>query len=166
MLERLVRWAFVNLPVTERMWAGSHTERSAPPFMRLEKPLSQVRLGLVTTGGVHHADQPPFKRKADSPQGDGSFRKLDLDRLGADYRITHDWYDPSDALEDLDLVLPTARVRTLVAEGIVGSLAPTGVGLMGHVEDRELRRLEYQTGPEVAGLMQGAAVDAVLLVPA
>ena len=166
MFERLIRWAFVNVPATERMWAKSHAERDAPAFVHLTKPLNQVRLGLVTTGGVHHPDQPPFKRQADSPHGDGSWRELDVSRLPAEYEITHDWYDPTDAREDLDLVLPVSRVRELVDEGVVGSLAPVAAGVMGHVEDKELRRMEYQTGPEIAGLMQGAAVDAVLLVPA
>lgn len=166
MLERLVRWAFVHVPVTERLFARGHADRGAPPFVRLAKPLREVRLGLVTTGGVHHPSQAPFKGEAVSPIGDGTWRRLDLATIEADYRIAHDWYDPTDAREDLNLVLPVARVRELVAEGILGSLSPEAVGLMGHVEAAELRRLEHVTGPEVAGLMQGAAVDAVLLVPA
>jgi len=165
---KLLAWSFVHAPFVAERWVSKRgADRGPPAFARLEKKLSELRLGLVTTGGVHHHDDAPFKRQEQSPHGDGSFRELDLLRLISEgHEITHDWYDASDAREDIDLVLPIKGLQALVDEGLLGGLHPKGYGLMGHVEGVEEHMLEFVSAPKIAGLLQAAAVDAVLLVPA
>ncbi|MDF1562720.1 MAG: glycine/sarcosine/betaine reductase selenoprotein B family protein [Deltaproteobacteria bacterium] len=160
-------WSFVHAPWFAQYWADKRgVSRGEAPFAALQKPLSELKIGLVTTGGVHHPEDEPFRRQEESPHGDGTWRRLDLPRLQDAYEITHDWYETGDAKQDLNLVLPYERLTELAAEGIIGSVHPVGVGIMGHVEEAEERRLELVSAPEVAGLMQAEAVDAVLLVPA
>ena len=164
--QSLVAWAFVHAPVVARLWVRRHTPGTEPPFARLTIPLSSVTLGLVTTGGVHHREQVPFRRKSESSVGDGSYRILDLRRPREDFVITHDWYDHRDAETDLNLVLPIERLSELSQENVIRALYHVGVGLMGHVEGKEERRLQFETAPVVARLFQQEKVDAVLLVPA
>lgn len=164
---KFLTWSFVNAPWIAQRWAdGRGVTRGEPSFTPLSRPLSSLKIGLVTTGGVHHPDDAPFHRKEESAIGDGSWRRLDLPRLQDDYAITHDWYEAQDARKDLNLVLPYQRLTELAAEGVIGSVHPVGVGIMGHTEGKEEQRLELVSAPEIAGLMQGEAVDAVLLVPA
>ncbi len=164
---KFLTWSFVHAPWIAQKWADSRgVTRDAPPFTPLSRPLSELKIGLVTTGGVHHPEDEPFLGQEKSPGGDGSWRKLDLPRLQHDFSITHDWYETKDATKDLNLVLPYQRLTELAEEGVIGSVHPVGVGIMGHIEGKEEQRLELVSAPEIAGLMQGEAVDAVLLVPA
>lgn len=166
MIGRLIAWSFVRAPLLAYLWAQTRRSPGAPPFVSPDRPLSRMRIGLVTTGGVHHADQIPFRRKDENPEGDGSFRLLDLTRPRDRFVITHDWYDHRDAEQDLNLVLPAERLRELAKEGIIGALHPVAAGLMGHVEGKEELRLELETAPGIAALFRREEVDAVLLVPA
>lgn len=167
MTGRILAWSFVRAPIVADLWSRMRRGRGGvPPFVPLDRPLSRVRLGLVTTGGIHHRDQAPFRREPESPLGDGSWRRLDLSRPRDDFAITHDWYDRRDAERDIGLVLPADRLRELADEGIIAGLHPEAAGLMGHVEGKEERRLEFVTAPEVADFFRREAVDAVLLVPA
>jgi hypothetical protein len=97
LIGRLLAWSFVHAPFAAELWSQSRRRRPSPLFVTPIKPLSWIRLGLVTTGGVHHTDQPPFRRKGESARGDGTWRRLDLQRLRGSFAITHDWYDKEDA---------------------------------------------------------------------
>ena len=164
--QSLVAWAFVHAPMLARLWVRRHALGTEPPFARLAIALSSVTLGLVTTGGVHHREQVPFRRKSESSVGDGSYRILDLRRPREHFVITHDWYDHRDAEADLNLVLPVERLNELAQEKVIHALHPVAVGLMGHVEAKEERRLEFETAPVLVRLFRQEKVDAVLLVPA
>ncbi len=163
---RLVAWAFVRVPFLATLWARSRQTTGPPAFVFPAQPLSRMRIGVITTGGVHHVDQTPFHRKDENPQGDGSYRLVDLTRPRDAFVITHDWYDRRDAERDLNLILPAERLREFAGEGVIGELHPVAVGLMGHVKGKEAIRLEHETAPEIAAIFREGEVDAVLLVPA
>lgn len=166
-LDRLATWSFTRVPGAYRLWfRGRRGVRGEPPFVRLQKPLGSAVIGLVTTGGVHHVDQPPFRRRAEFPMGDGSHRELDLSRGRESLVITHDWYDHADAERDLNLVLPYQRLSELAEEGVIGGVQRWAVGLMGHVEGPEEMRIERRTGPAAARWLRARGADAALLVPA
>lgn len=163
---RLIAWGFVHVPSLANLWARSHQTTGPPAFVFPARPIPRMRIGLITTGGVHHIDQTPFRRKDENPQGDGSYRLLDLTRPRDEFIITHDWYDRRDAERDLNLILPAERLREFAEEGVIGELHPVAVGIMGHVEGREEFRLEFETAPKIAAIFREEGVDAVLLVPA
>jgi len=132
----------------------------APPG----KPLHASKLALVTTSGIHHRGQKPFDMR--DPEGDPSYRNLDGETLFDDFQITHDYYDLTDARKDPNIVFPLERLRELVDEGIVGSLAGTHYGFMGHIDGRHIATLVEQSAKEVADKLRKDAVDLVLLTPA
>jgi D-proline reductase (dithiol) PrdB len=118
---------------------------------------------LVTTAGVHHRDQKPFDM--DDPDGDPTFRVIDVSRPINDLMITHDYYDHSDADRDINIVFPIQRVQELKSEGIIGDIATTHYGFMGHIVGRHIQTLLNQNAPEVAQRLKRDNVDAVLLIP-
>jgi D-proline reductase (dithiol) PrdB len=128
------------------------------PFVRPKKPLSECRLALVTTGGVHLSDQARFD--IDDPAGDCSYREIPADATKLTW--THAYYRP---LEDtaLDAVFPLWTLRTLVEEGLVGELGPRHFSFMGAIHDPTA--LTEETAPEVAGKLAEDGVDAALLTP-
>ncbi len=129
-----------------------------PSFARPEKPLSESRLALVTTGGVHLPGQPRFD--IDDPAGDCSYREIPRDARGLTW--THAYYRPGEG-SDLDAVFPLWTLRELEEYGIVGELNRRHFSFMGAIHDPD--RLVRETAPEVAKKLAGDAVDAVLLTP-
>ncbi len=129
-----------------------------PPFVRPKKPLSESRLALVTTGGVHLPDQARFD--IDDPAGDCSYREIPTG--AAELTWTHAYYRP-DEDTDLDAVFPLWTLRALADEGVVGELGPRHFSFMGAIHDPT--PLVEETAPEVAGKLVEDGVDAVLLTP-
>jgi D-proline reductase (dithiol) PrdB len=62
------------------------------PFVSPKKPLSECRLALVTTGGVHLPDQARFD--IDDPAGDCSYREIPTD--ATELTWTHAYYRPDE----------------------------------------------------------------------
>jgi D-proline reductase (dithiol) PrdB len=129
-----------------------------PPFVHLQKSLSECRLALVTTGGVHLPEQPRFD--IDEPSGDCSYREIPAG--ATDLTWTHAYYRPDEGT-DLDSVFPVWTVRGLAREGVIGALNHRHFSFMGAIHDPG--PLVRETAPEVAGKLADDGVDAVLLTP-
>lgn len=136
----------------------------AIPWTPAKKPLNECKLAVVTTAGVHHNGQDPFDMQ--DSEGDPSFRVINAATISADYRITHDYYDHSDAEKDLNIVLPLDRLRELQQEGIIGKLADTHYSFMGHIDGRHIATLIGRTAKQVVENLKQDNVDVVLLTPA
>lgn len=134
------------------------------PWTRPTKPLRLAKLAVVTTSGIHHSHQQPFDMS--DPGGDPSYRELNGATLFGDFRITHDYYDHGDARKDPNIVFPLDRLRELVEERILGSLAKTHYALMGHIDGRHIATLVEKTSKEIASRLKREQVDLVLLTPA
>ncbi len=134
------------------------------PWTKPARPLNQAKLALVTTSGIHHRHQQPFDMS--DPDGDPSYRALSGERIFDDYQITHDYYDHSDARKDPNIIFPLERLRELVSEGILGSLAQTHYAFMGHIDGRHISALVEKTAGEIARKLKADQVDLVLLTPA
>ena len=129
-----------------------------PPLVRPRKPLSECRLALVTTGGVHLPEQPRFD--IDDPLGDCSYREIPTG--ATELTWTHAYYRPDEGT-DLDSVFPLWTARELGGEGLIGGLNHRHFSFMGAIHDPE--PLVRETAPEVAGKLADDGVDAVLLTP-
>lgn len=136
----------------------------AIPWTPPKKPLSDCTLAVVTTSGVHHTGQEPFDMQ--DSEGDPSFRAITGATINSGYRITHDYYDHSDAEKDLNIVLPIDRLRELQQEGVIGRLADTHYSFMGHIDGRHIATLIGQTAKQVVERLRQDKVDVVLLTPA
>jgi len=133
------------------------------PWKKVEKPLSESRLALITTAGVHLKTQEPFDMVDSS--GDPSFREIPSDSGIEDLMITHDYFDHKDADTDINIVYPSERLRELVEEGKIGSLSSSFYGFMGHITDHHVTTLLEETGPDVARRLKKDEVDVAFVAP-
>lgn len=155
-----------RFPVLAKKFTDSYTPRASSgdiPWVRPAVPLHRAKLALVTTAGIHHPGQQPFDMQ--DANGDPSYRAVDGDRLFEDFTITHDYYNHSDAEKDPNIIFPLDRLRELVAEGKLGSLAATHYSFMGHIDGPHIDTLIRKTAVEIAEKLRQDQVDIVLLTP-
>jgi D-proline reductase (dithiol) PrdB len=162
---RIVAKLMARSPFLAKRLIGAYMpgESADIPWAPFRKPLEESTVALVTTAGVHRRDQIPFDML--DPDGDPTFREIGKDTPMKDLRITHDYYDHSDADKDINLVFPLERLRELRSEGAVGGVAPVHFGFMGHILGAHVRELVTVHAPRVAGRLLEDRVDCVLLVP-
>jgi hypothetical protein len=85
----------------------------------------------------------------------------------ADVGVSHLHINPTGVLADMDVLLPIRRFRELVAEGRVGSLAPSAYSFMGYQGfPADLREWKETYGPAVRDALLSERVDCVLLTTA
>jgi D-proline reductase (dithiol) PrdB len=123
----------------------------------LRKSLSDSTVVLISTGGVHLRSDRPFNLNSDP-----TFRVIPKDAQPADLAISHQAYDKTDALRDINLVFPIERLRELEAEKVIGRLSEVhyGFGLMGSAKKL------MPSIKEVARRISESGADLALLVPA
>lgn len=166
LLRRLATAAFARFPGLTERWLDRNPMDVADdvPWTPFHGTLGGARLGLVTTAGVHGADQPAFDML--DPDGDASWRVLDANPPRGTFEITHESYDTRAARQDLDVVFPLRRATELVTAGRLGGLTAKHAGLMGHIDGPLLERLTSETAPAIAQLFRDQRADIVLLAPA
>jgi len=126
-----------------------------------DKPLSDLRVVLITSGGVRLKTDQPFDMQ--SRKGDISLRWIPYDVNVADLRFDHDHYDHHDADEDPNCMFPIERLRELAAEGVIGSVAAQHVGFTGAIPKAD--RFIRQTLPQLVSRLKEDHVDAAVLSP-
>jgi len=129
-----------------------------PPIAKLSDPLSELRLGMIATGGIYVEGQTAFTHKDDV-----TYRAIASDADTASLRATHFAYDLTDARTDINVVFPIDTLRGLVDEGVVGELAPDFFTCMGGIYSQ--RRVRDELAPALVERCRQDAIDAVLLVP-
>lgn len=134
------------------------------PWTPVTKPLSESRVALVTTSGVHHKDQKPFNMS--DTNGDPTFRVIDISKPVSSLMITHDYYDHADADQDINIVFPIERLTEFKNEGLIGETADLHYAFMGHTDGPHINTLINETAPAVAQRLKADRVDAVILTPA
>ena len=126
------------------------------PFSRLSKPLSALRLGLVTTAmpiDPATGETPRPKRVMAVPM-DPPPAALFTDDLS--------WARESTHLDDMESFLPIRRLGEWVAAGRVGELGPRFYGLPTEHTQRNTREVD---APAMFELCREDGVEAVLLAP-
>lgn len=159
-------------PLIKRYYQLSRVKKALPiPFSPLGMPLAKSRIALVTTGGLYHLGHDrPFDQERERREpawGDPSYRVLPTDMDLKDVGVSHLHISPKDVLADPNILLPVERMKELVAEGRVGSLAAKAYSFMGYQgfpADHSGWKGKY--GPEVLAALQAERVDAVLLTSA
>ncbi len=133
------------------------------PFAEVTKPLSESRLGLVSSAGFVPPGQPPFDDTIRG--GDPSFRCIPHDCDPSSLVESHksDAFDHSGILADPNLALPLERIQELEAIGHIGSIAPRHLSCMGSITAPG--RLIKNTAPEAAEVFIQDKVDLALLIP-
>ncbi len=129
------------------------------PFASLDKPLSECRLGLVTTSF--------FERKAGETSAADAATKEPYaafcdDALGGLYNKDLFWDKDNTHTEDLDSYLPINRLREFADQGRIGSLAERFYGVP---TDYSHRRTSRRDAPQILEFAQEDELDAVIRVP-
>jgi D-proline reductase (dithiol) PrdB len=120
-------------------------------------PLAARRVAVISTAGLHLRDDPPFADYDPSYRiipGDADMNDLVMSHLSTNF-------DRTGFYRDVNTVLPIDRLRELVADGTVGSLAGRHFSFMGAAPPGAMEPLAR----DLAGVLKSDAVDAVLLCP-
>ena len=141
----------------ERPYRWAHHDES--PFAPLSKPLSECRLGVVTTaldGSIpDDVDQETLPPKATyAAPLDPMPERLYTMSLSWDKEATH--------TDDLNSYFPIHRLQELVASGKVGSISPRFYGVPTEYGQRISREVD---APQLLEYMREDKVDVALLIP-
>jgi len=134
-----------------------------PPWCGVKKPLRESRIALITTSGLIRRSDTPFDLA--NPAGDFSFREIPVDTAPSELTFSHvstNW-DRTGFAMDVNVVMPTDRVRELAREGVVGSLAADFYSFMGAIFQFE--PLIEKSVPALVRRLEADNVDVALLVP-
>ena len=138
-------------------------EHDDAPFAPLRKPLSEAKLALVTTAGLHLRSDKPFISSHQS--GDTSFRVIPRSAGAADIIQSHTslGFDHTGLYRDINVTFPIDRLPELVDQKKIGSLSDNYYSFMGALTD--VTGIIEESGPEVARRLKDEGVDVVLLTP-
>ena len=138
-------------------------EHDDTPWTPMRKPLSESRVALVTSAGLHLRDDKPFI--TDTQGGDSSYRVIPRGTPAADIIQSHVsiGFDHTGIYRDINVTYPIDRLEELREQGAIGSLADNNYSFMGAL--RDTARVYNGTGPEVAKKMLDEGVEVVFLTP-
>lgn len=126
------------------------------PFVK-NTQLSQVRLALVSTAGLHRRSDRPFG------VGETGYRLIPRDIQANDLVMSHisTNFDRTGFQLDMNMAFPIDRLRELVEERIIGSIAEYHYSFMGATPPDQME----MEARGLAAILKKDKVDAVLLVP-
>jgi D-proline reductase (dithiol) PrdB len=153
-----------DLPLWEQVFMKAYPYRQAKwSRPAAVKPLREARIAIITSAALTLAEQTPFDSSIKG--GDCSYRSIPGDVDVRSLRTSHrsHSFDREGILQDPNLAFPLDRLRELVAEGILGSLAGRHLSFMGSITAPG--RLLRDTAPEAAAALREEGVDLALLVP-
>ncbi|MGE4608794.1 MAG: glycine/sarcosine/betaine reductase selenoprotein B family protein [Myxococcota bacterium] len=148
-----------DLPEVERAHLRAKPCKPLGPTPWTEPPpLSECRVAIVTTAGLHRRGDDPFRVV------DLSYRVIPGEVHASDLTMTHSsvHFDRSGFEEDVNVVFPIDRLRELQGLGVIGSVADHHYSLMGAGWPPEQIEL---TAKHLATLLHEDRVDAVCLAP-
>lgn len=126
-------------------WASNHDS----PFTPLAKPLAECRVGVVTTTKLS-PDAPLMSfSAASSPQPES----MATNHLS--------WHKLATTTDDVGSFLPLDHLSTLVAEGVIGSMASRFVGIPTLYSQRRTS----VCADEIHAMLVEDDVDLALLIP-
>ncbi len=122
------------------------------------KPLNERRVALITSAGLHRADDQPFTDKTSAEYrvipGSVKADQLVMSHLSSNF-------DRTGFQQDINVVFPIDRLQELAADHIIGSVADYHYAFNGSTPTPQVEPRARQ----LAGLLKKDGVDAVLLTP-
>jgi len=153
---RTIREKYSKLGYTPYGW---HKADEAPPWTPLAKPLSDCKVGMMSTAGTYVAGQEAYFYKDDT-----SHRVIPSATALEDLRFSHltENYLP-DARINPNCAFPLEPLRKLAAEGVIGGVADNVFSCMGAVYSK--RRVDEELAPAMYDAFVKEGVDVAYLVP-
>ena len=153
---------FEYLPIMAHNSAPKPPRVLATPTLHawcpITKPLSESRVGLLSSAALRLANQKPF-----IPREDLSYRRVPSDPNSGPIIIDHHSGIGTVPRQDPEIVFPRTALAALAADGTVGALSPWHFSFMGGV--RRHQEIENELAPALAGELANARIDLALLVP-
>ena len=137
------------------------------PWTPMPKPLSQTIIALVTSAGISLKSDPPFdmeREKKEPLWGDRSFRMIPRGTTEKDIEVNHLHINTNWIKQDINVILPLARMAEFEQEKIIGRLTPTSYSFYGF-QWQSNDFLKEAIEP-VSKKMKLEGVEAVLMTPA
>ena len=121
-------------------------------------PLSEAKIALVTSAGLHRRDDRPFRF------GDTGYRVIPNDIDPADLVQTHVSvnFDRTHYQRDVNVVLPLDRMRELVEAGELGAVSEWHYSVLGASPNPANLRA---AATDMAQRMHDSGVDCAMLTP-
>mgnify|MGYP003562233297 CR=1 FL=1 len=137
------------------------------PWTPMSKPLSRTTLSLVTSAGISLRTDPPFdmeREKREAIWGDRSYRSIPRGTTEKEIDVNHLHINTTYIKQDINVMLPLARMAEFEKEGVIGRLAPTSYSFYGFQwENTEFLKEAIEP---MSKKMKLEGVGAVLLTPA
>ena len=130
-----------------------------PPLTLLSKPLSDMKIALIASGGIYAHGQIAFHHKDDV-----SYRIIDTETSSDQLRTSHFAYDMTPARQDINVIFPVDTLKALATNGVINSIAKRAYTFMGGIYSA--RKVRDQLAPHFLRELQDDEVDLALLVPA
>jgi hypothetical protein len=153
----------------------SQWEYDDAPFTPLNKPLSESRIGLLTTSGhfVEGDDPEPFGVKemglkeaqlriSEFLKADPVLSVIPRDIPREKLRVRHGGYDLRAAQDDFNTVLPIDMIGKLEQDGLVGQALENAYSFVGACAQKSLVN---DIAPHWAEVLKAQEVDGMILVP-
>ena len=119
--------------------------------------LAEARLALISTAGLHRRSDRPFG------VGETGYRLIPDDVHANDLVMSHisTNFDRTGFQLDMNIVFPLDRLKELVDQGLIGSIAQYHYSFMGATPPEQME----MEASSLAAILKKDRVDAVLLVP-
>jgi D-proline reductase (dithiol) PrdB len=137
------------------------------PWTPMKKPLSQTTIALVTSAGISLRTDPPFnmeREKREAIWGDRSYRAIPRGTTEKGIEVNHLHINTNYIKQDVNVILPLARMAEFEQERIIGRLAPTSYSFYGF-QWQNTDFLKEAIEP-ISKKMKLEGVEAVLMTPA
>ncbi len=141
--------------------------KGAIPWTPMSKPLSRATMAVVTSAGISLKSDPPFDmelEKSEPTRSDLSYRDIPRETTEGEIHVNHLHINTNHIKQDINVILPLARMVELEKQGIIGKLAPTSFSFYGFQwQNTDFLSEAIEPMPRV---MKREGVDAALLTPA
>jgi hypothetical protein len=137
------------------------------PWTPMIKPLSQATLALVTSASISLKTDPPFdmeREKREPLWGDRSYRAIPRGTTEKEIEVNHLHINTNLVKQDINVILPLARMAEFEEERIIGRLAPTAYSFYGF-QWQNTDFLSEAIEP-ISKRMKKEGVEVVFLTPA
>ncbi len=130
-----------------------------PPFVPLKKPLSESRIGVLSTSGAYVVGQKAYYYKDDA-SARAIPKNTPKDRIHFSHLTENYLEGPR---RDPGCMVPTEALRRLEDEGAIGEVADEIFSCMGAVYSQ--RRVREELAPAMLDAYRAQKVDAAFLIP-
>jgi hypothetical protein len=130
---------------------------TAVPFAKFTKPLSECRIGLLTTADL---EKPPGKTKQERNLARNVFAHPVTNAPEHFYTQDLHWDQKATHTEDTDSFMPLNRLAECDAKDRIGSASPRFYGVM---TDHSQGRASKKLAPQILSFCKEDEVDALIL---